>query len=47
MSFRQGKKAFTVTPELTRRLANFKTLEDFRLAVSPCCDVCNGLINVL
>ena len=30
----QGKRALTLDPELTKRLSNFKTLEDFRLAVS-------------
>jgi len=32
----QGKKTFTLDPELTKRLSKFKTLEDFRLAVSGC-----------
>ena len=30
----QGKTKFTVDPELQRRLENYKSLEDFRLAVS-------------
>ena len=30
----QGKKVFTLNTELTKRLSQFKTLEDFRTPVS-------------
>jgi len=32
LKYYKGKRALTLDPELTKRLSNFKTLEDFRLA---------------
>lgn len=34
LKYYKGKKAFTIDPELTKRLSNFKTLEDFRIAAA-------------